>query len=54
MVYACENYAFLHTAEEGVYEFTVNGKQEFTDLFTGKKCTFPMQLPKGVSFLFGV
>jgi hypothetical protein len=52
VVYACEDYLFLHTCEAGMYEFMANEKKEWTDLFTGKKYVFPTELEKGVSLLF--
>ena len=52
VVYACGGYLFLHTVADGEITLTDNGKQTFTDLFTGEKLTFPCVLEAGKSYLF--
>ncbi|MBQ4270012.1 MAG: hypothetical protein IJB97_10240 [Clostridia bacterium] len=52
VVYDSAGYVFLHTSEDGEYDFSAQGKKTFTDEFTGRKYTFPVTLPKGESLLF--
>lgn len=50
VVYSNVSYIFFHTAEDG--EYTFEGCDNFTDVFTGEKLEFPKFIEKGKSFLF--
>ena len=52
VVYRGESLVSLYTVEDGEYDFEVDGKKTFTDLFTGETLTFPTELPKYKCFLF--
>lgn len=52
VIYSNNSFVFLHTGEEAEFDFGFDGKNTFTDLYTGDTVTFPMQLPLGKSFLF--
>jgi hypothetical protein len=52
VVYASQSHLFLHTAEEGEYDFNVEGIKTFTDIFTNEKYEFPCYLKSGQSYLF--
>ncbi len=52
VIYSNNSFVFIHAGEDGEFDFTFDGKNTFTDMFTGEAITFPMQLPLGKSFLF--
>ena len=52
VVYKGAHYVSLYTAEDGVYDFEIDGQKTFADLFTGESITFPTVLPKFRCFLF--
>ncbi len=54
VVYRGKKYITLYTPEDGEYDFAVNGKKTFADLFTGQMVMFPAQLEKGKCFLFEI
>lgn len=52
VVYASKSHLFLHTADEGEYNFTADENKTFIDVFTQKAYTFPCRLKAGQSLLF--
>lgn len=52
VVYSNNSFVFLHTGEDAEFDFSFDGKNSFTDLYTGEVITFPRKLPLGKSFLF--
>ena len=53
VIYSSKSYVFMHTGEDGVYDFSFGGKHTFTDVYTNEEITFPCELTLGRSFLFG-
>ena len=54
VVYASKSYLFLHTAGDGVYDFTPGVDFCRTELFSGKEMEFPCRLEGGKSYLFKI
>ena len=52
VVYCSQSYLFLHSADEGEYDFSDGKKRTFVDMFTKKQYTFPCVLKSGQSYLF--
>jgi hypothetical protein len=52
VVYSNNSFVFLHTGEDGEFDFSIPGVDKYTDLFTGEEISFPTKLALGKSFLF--
>ena len=52
VVYSNNSFVFLHTGEDGEFDFSIPGVESYTDLYTGEEIHFPTTLPLGKSFLF--
>ena len=52
VVYEGARFVSLYTAEDGVYDFEVDGQRRLVDRFTGETITFPAVLPKYRCLLF--
>ncbi len=52
VVYTGEKFAAFHAHEKGVYDFTLDGRKTFTDLFTGEEISFPREIKNTVCWLF--
>ncbi len=52
VVYTGRRFACLYTPEDGEYDFEIDDKKTFTDLFTGRQITFPATLTKAQCLLF--
>ncbi len=52
VIYSSKSYVFMHTGEDGEYNFSFDCKTSFVDEYTGETVTFPKKLPLGKSFLF--
>ena len=54
VVHASKLHLFLHTADEGEYNFKISDKETFVDIFTPKNYLFPCHLKAGQSLLFEI
>ncbi len=52
VVYTGKNFVAFHAHKKGRYDFSVDGRRTFTDLFTGEEITFPKEIDKTVCWLF--
>ena len=52
VVYTGRRFASFHAHEEGIYDFTLDGRKTFTDLFTGEEISFPREIKNTVCWLF--
>lgn len=52
VVYNSEKHIVFYAHEKGKYDFSFDGKNMFTDLFTGKEISFPTEIKKTVCWLF--
>ena len=52
VVYTGKKFVSFYAHEKGVYDFTLDGKKAFTDLFTGEEIVFPREIKNTVCWLF--
>ena len=52
VVYTAENHAVFYAHEKGEYDFSLDGKKTFTDVFTGEEISFPTEIKKTTCLLF--
>lgn len=52
VVYTGRKFVSFYAHESAVYDFTLDGRKTFTDLFTGEEITFPREIKNTVCWLF--
>ena len=52
VVYTAQNHIVFYAHEKGGYDFSLDGKKIFKDLFTGKEISFPTEITKTTCWLF--